>query len=276
MRIALQLLPKTKTALVPINYQYPLSAAIYKILAQASPDYAAFLHDQGYPAPSGRLMKLFTFSKLWIPRVRRDGQVLKGGRGPWRLQVGSPMLDEFVQNFVLGLFESAEIAIGGQGVHAAFQVEQVEALPTPEFKQVTRFKCLSPIVVSTMHEHGGRLQPYYYRPADTGISEALQKNLLEKYEIIHADKPGDTRLEFHLESQDRPKSKLLTLKQGTPEATQIKAFETYFTLEGSAELMQVAWECGLGEHNSQGFGMVAVVKSEKSKVNSLLSLQMSF
>lgn len=261
MRIALQLSPKTKNVIVPINYAYPLSAAIYKILAQASPDYAAFLHDQGYPAPSGRLMKLFTFSKLWIPGVRRDGQVLKGGRGPWRLQVGSPMLEEFVQNFVLGLFESAEIAIGGQGLHAEFQVEQVEALPMPEFKETMRFKCLSPVVVSTMRERKGKLQPYYFRPQDAGISEALRKNMLEKYEIIHGKKPADDRLVFRLQSGDTPKSKLITLKEGTPEETQIKAFETYFTLEGSSELMQVAWECGLGEHNSQGFGMVGGVNS---------------
>ncbi|MFQ6116059.1 MAG: CRISPR-associated endoribonuclease Cas6, partial [bacterium] len=64
MRIKLSLRPKGKTTQIPINYQYPLSAAIYKILQQASPAYAEFLHDKGYPAPSGRLMKLFTFSRL--------------------------------------------------------------------------------------------------------------------------------------------------------------------------------------------------------------------
>lgn len=261
MRIALQLFPKNKGAVVPINYQYPLSAAIYKILAQASPDYAAFLHDKGYPAPSGRLMKLFTFSKLWIPKVRYEAHALRGGPGVWRLQVGSPMLEEFVQNFVLGLFESAEIAIGAPGFHAEFRVQQVEALPMPEFQKTMRFKCLSPLVVSTMHEHGGRLQPYYYRPEDTDLSEAIRKNLLEKFEIIYGKKPENDQLLFRLGSQDKPKSKLITIKENTAEETRIKAFETYFTLEGSVELMKIAWAGGLGEHNSQGFGMVEVVGS---------------
>jgi CRISPR-associated endoribonuclease Cas6 len=250
-------------AVVPINYQYPLSAAIYKILNQASPEYAAFLHDRGYTATSGRLMKLFTFSKLWIPRVRQQGRALRGGPGVWRLLVGSPMLEEFVQNFVLGLFELAEIAVGGQGIHAEFRVEQVEALPVPDFRESTRFKCLSPVVASTEHEREGRKQIYYYRPEDAELSQALRENLLQKYEIIHGKPPTDDRLLFHLQPGDKPKSKLITIKEGTVEETRIKAFETYFTLEGSTELMQVAWECGLGEHTSQGFGMVEVVRSEK-------------
>ncbi len=33
---------------IPINYQYPISAAIYKFLQQADEEYARFLHDTGY------------------------------------------------------------------------------------------------------------------------------------------------------------------------------------------------------------------------------------
>jgi CRISPR-associated endoribonuclease Cas6 len=259
MRIQLSLRPVQKTAVVPINYSYPLAAAIYKILQHASPAYAEFLHKKGYAAPSGRLMKLFTFSKLWIPNVRqREGRLI-GGDGLWRLQVGSPLLDEFVQNFVLGLFQSSEIAIGGQGCHAEFHVQQVEALPTPEFGETTRCKCLSPVAASTVHDSERGRRIYYYRPHDAELSVALRKNLLEKYQIIHGQQPADDRFSFRLEANDRPKSRLLIIKEGTPAATQIKAFESHFTLEGSPELMQTAWECGLGEHNSQGFGMIEVV-----------------
>lgn len=260
MRLSLQLCPQNSDAAVPINYQYPLSAAIYKILAQASPDYASFLHDQGYASPSGRLMKLFTFSKLWIPGVKMQGTVLKSiRRSPWRVQIASPMQEEFVQNFVLGLFETAELVLAGQGVRAKFRVEQVEALPSPDFKEKQRFKCLSPIVASTSHERDGRKHIYYYRPHDAGLSEALLKNLRQKHEIIHGKQPEFVPLTFRLEPQDKPKSKLITIKEGTSEATHVSCFETYFTLQGSVELMQTAWECGLGEHNSQGFGMVEVV-----------------
>jgi CRISPR-associated endoribonuclease Cas6 len=261
MRLQLVLRPQAKRAIVPFNYQYPLSAAIYRILHRASPEYARFLHDRGYAAPSGRLMKLFTFSKLNIPNVRPANGGLEGSGGPWTLQVGSPMLDEFVQHFVLGLFHSAEVSIGAAGFHAVFRIEQVESLASPEFGEKMRFRCLSPVVISTMHEHNGRLQPYYYRPDDPKLGESIRKNLLEKYEIVNLRKAEDDRLQFYLESQDKPRSKLIKIKEGSAEETHLKAFETFFTLEGSAELMQAAWECGIGEHNSQGFGMVEAIPS---------------
>lgn len=259
MRIQLSLAPQHKLTTVPLNYAYHLSAAIYKILQQASSEYAEFLHHKGYTAPSGRLMKLFTFSKLWIPNVRRREGVLTGSNDFWYLQVSSPMLEEFVQNFVLGLFTSNEIAISGQDCHAAFWVEQVDALPTPGFRQTMRFKCLSPITASTVKESEKGLSVYYYRPEDAGLSDALRKNLLAKYEIIHGYPPEDDRLIFRLEAFDKPRSRLITIKEGTPAATRIKSFETYFTFEGNPELIHTAWECGLGGHNSQGFGMIDVV-----------------
>jgi CRISPR-associated endoribonuclease Cas6 len=259
MRILLSLRPQQQSTRVPLNYAYPLSAAIYRILQQASGEYASFLHDRGYEAASGRLMKLFTFSKLWIPGVRRDGGTLRGTQECWKLQVGSPMHDEFVRNFVLGIFESSGIIIASRGHRAEFLVEEVQSLARPEFGEVTRCKCLSPIVVSTMLEKDGRLLPYYYRPHDEGISMAIRNNLLEKYGILHGGEPADDRFVFRLDPAAKPKSKLIKLKEGTREETHIKAFESHFIMEGSTELMQTAWECGIGEHTSQGFGMVDVV-----------------
>lgn len=34
--------------ILPINYQYEASAAVYRILSRASEDYAAWLHDNGF------------------------------------------------------------------------------------------------------------------------------------------------------------------------------------------------------------------------------------
>ena len=64
MRIRLTLRPQEKKCIIPLNYQYYLSAAIYNILADASPEYAGFLHNRGYVPKQGKPMKLFTFSRL--------------------------------------------------------------------------------------------------------------------------------------------------------------------------------------------------------------------
>lgn len=54
--------------LLPLNYQYEQSAAIYKILASASEEYANWLHDNGYKFGRGKRFKLFTFSPFKIEK----------------------------------------------------------------------------------------------------------------------------------------------------------------------------------------------------------------
>lgn len=60
MRFQLILTAKDGGGKLPINYQYPLSAAIYRILSKGDREYARFLHEEGY----GKGYKFFTFSDL--------------------------------------------------------------------------------------------------------------------------------------------------------------------------------------------------------------------
>lgn len=272
MRIKLTLTATAQSEFfkIPINYQYPLSAAIYKILNSGSPEYAKFLHDQGYITPEGRLMKLFTFSYLTIPRKRIDaGFFIIPAVTPMTLFISSPMLDGFVQHLVTGAFARQRIDIAGPRQRSSFLISQVEAVPTPEFTRTTRFICQSPFVLSTVHERNGKLRPYYLRPDDPELSAAVRKNLIQKYAAIYHQPPSDETLEFCLDSgyirrRGGPEkvTKLITLKEGHVTAeTRIKGIFAPFTLSGSQELIQAAWEAGIGEHCSQGFGCVDIAGS---------------
>lgn len=267
MRLKLTLLPLNPRTSVPINYNYPLAAAIYKLLAQASPEYASWLHEKGYRSPADRMLKLFTFSRLNIPRaISRGATLMAGDERPWLLHIASLMEDEFVQNFVLGLFQQQALEIGGPGAVGRFLIEQVEALAPPAFLEEMRGKALSPIVVSTMREHQGKLRPYYYRANEIELGEAVRQNLLQKYETIYGQPPADARLQFEIDHGYLSRkggaekvSKLLTIKEGLPEETQIRGFMSPFSLTGNPELMRLAWECGIGDHNSMGCGMVELM-----------------
>ncbi len=57
---------------LPFNYQYELSAVIYKILANADQAFAEWLHDNGFVADK-KIFKLFSFSRLQIPQYHTDG-----------------------------------------------------------------------------------------------------------------------------------------------------------------------------------------------------------
>ncbi len=179
------------------------------------------------------------------------------------------MLEDFIRNFVTGLFQAREIAIGNPQTVARFRVEGVETLPEPEFQSTHRFLSLSPIVVSTMHERNGKVYPYYLRPDDDRLSELIRSNAIKKYGVMYGYPPDDDTLECTID-QDYIKrkggpekvSKLIKIKEwSSNERVNIKSFIAPLTLNGNPDLIRCVYECGVGEKNSLGFGMI--MKNDK-------------
>jgi len=268
MRLKLTLCPVEKKCAIPINYQYPLSAAIYKILYSASSEYAKFLHEKGYISEKGNPLKLFTFSYLLIPNVSFKNNILYiYGAPACTLFVSSPLIEDFIKNFVVGLFTNQKIAIGNKQTIGRFLITQVESIATPKFSESENFKCLSPFVLSTMKMKNNKLMPHYYRADDPALEEAIRQNLIQKYQTIYKKLPENQSLNFQLDKNYVERkggfdkiSKLITIKENNEEQkTKIKAIFAPFNLSGSSELQTIAWEAGIGNYCSQGFGMVDAI-----------------
>ncbi|MDD3357158.1 MAG: CRISPR-associated endoribonuclease Cas6, partial [Dysgonamonadaceae bacterium] len=101
MKFKLNLILKDDSSkIIPINYQYPLSAAIYKILDKGDAAYASFLHEKGY----GKGYKLFTFSDLKGKfRVRGDRMELMNNQIELLVNFHLP---EASRKFIEGLFKT--------------------------------------------------------------------------------------------------------------------------------------------------------------------------
>ncbi len=128
MRINLQLFTFKPGALIPINYQYPLSAVVYKILARADNDYAAFLHDKGYSQQGSlKSFKLFSFSDLRTPfKIKGDRLLLLTQEALLQISFHLPQAAE---NFIKELFINQQIKIADKKSRSVFNVAKVEALP---------------------------------------------------------------------------------------------------------------------------------------------------
>lgn len=275
MRLRLNLRPLERDCRLPINYQYPVSAWIYKILEAASHDYASQLHNGGYRADSGRHMKLFVFSRLEIARMHPEGRFLIAeDDSPCVLDLASPMLD-FIENFVAGLFTNRQMEIGNKYTVARLQVACVEQLPLPDFAELVAasagsempFSALSPLNVSVPRSEPGR-PSLYLRPDDPDFSEAIRRNLVHKFTAAYGTKPTDDSLVFSWDTAYIAKrggydkiSKLIWIKEGDRQReSKIKGFIAPFYLAGSPELMHCAYECGIGGQNSLGFGMIELAR----------------
>lgn len=267
MRYALTLRALDDPTVIPMNYNYPLAAAIYKIIAAASPEYSQWLHSQGYLLPDGKPMKLFTFSRLTGTALHAVGATLvlrKNDR--CTLYISSPMLEDFMKNFVIGLFTVKNIIIASQSVRGRFLVDRVERIDLPEIAGEVKCVALSPFVASTMKQHNGRVRVYYYRPGDEELSEALKNNAVNKYFLIHKRMPENDDFTVTLDQEyiqrrggNNRITKLITVKEGSEEETRILSIHCPVTLRGNAELIDAVLQAGLGEKNSLGFGMLATL-----------------
>src|SRR5688572_7895407 len=126
MQFQLTLTPFPGSSLLPANYQYPLSAAIYKIIQQADESYSAFLHNEGYRL-NGKSFKLFCFSDLRVP-FRNQGDRLLINGSPATLTI-SFHIGQAATNFIKGLFINQELEIADKKSRVQFSVSQVELLP---------------------------------------------------------------------------------------------------------------------------------------------------
>lgn len=256
-RITLQTADRPGTR-IPINYQYPLAAAIYKILDNADEGYARFLHQQGY----GKGFKLFTFSQIRCPfRIEGDRFIILGSEISFEIAFHLP---DAIQNFIKGLFQTQMIDIADKTSKATFTISSVESRQNrlahfaAEEPIVMRLRPLSPIVAGYHNEEG---RYTFLSPDDKEFSASLAYNWREKIKTVF-DEETAASAELSLEVDSRAsaaRSRLITIKANTPQQTKIRGWMD-FGLIVSAErrLIEVLMNCGVGVYNSMGCGMVEV------------------
>lgn len=264
MRIKVCLKPIRKSFAIPINYNYPLSSAIYRLFFESSPKFSKWLHDQGFVSPEGKKMKLFTFSRLFITNPKVEGTIIEGRGLAWFL-FSTPLEFAIMENFVVGILKKGRITIGNGATKSDFTVSSLEILPEPELSENMKYIMLSPTVVSTMVEKDGKVVEHYYRTDEPGLENNLAENLRRKYEIVRK-KPYEGKIEIELDREYIERkggaegvSKMVTIAEGKLEETKVKGFICPIVIKGSKEIQKVAYDCGIGKKNSMGFGMLEVI-----------------
>jgi len=265
MRIQLTLHSHEPRPVIPINYQYPLSAAIYKIIQRADTNYAAFLHNNGYSKEgSGKQFKLFTFSDIRAPFAPPVSDRLYLKSQEIRVIVCFHIPDA-AENFVKGLFMKQQLEIADSSSRAVFTISRVEALPSglpAEIKKPVLLQPISPVITGVKNDRGH----YDYRsPQDADYAACLLHNWIEKY---LAANPGTVETAAGLRNQITLEVELLTqppqerkpiIKAGTVAASKLRGY-TRFKLKVTAPhpMIELALNAGIGIHSSQGFGCLEV------------------
>lgn len=261
MRIHVRLLPLDEPAALPLD-NAPLAGVVYRAVWLAAPDYAEFLHEEGYEAAraavssradetvrrENKRFKFFVFSRLEQAgkRVAHGRQWLEPRPVEW--QIASP-IDGMMELLVEGLLAQGVISIGDREGGARLAVTEIFEIPPPRFADRMRFRTLSPLFASVDDTRAdGSRRKHHLRADDSRYAEAIAANLRGKYRALTGGEAGDAALDFKFIGEPKPQ---LAQYKGTHHHCYLGTFE----VGGSEELLRVGWECGFGEANSKGFGM---------------------
>ncbi len=223
------------------DYQYGIASMLYSRLAAANISLANSIHShQGF--------KFYTFSNLIIEERIPDKDGLNFTKAHFFLSSPDP---EFIRSFTEGLLFEPEFFLGKKK-KVDFIIERVEILPQREFSDTCTFKTLSPVYVKTMRKRDGKLVEVDLYPKDAKFYENLHTNLTARYEEFY----GHLVEHEHFEVVDVKdvKPKRISIGNSFRRCSLMK-----MEVEASPELVEFAYDAGLGEKNAMGFGCVDVV-----------------
>lgn len=223
---------------IPYNYNYSLSSLIYNKIADSN--LAKKIH-------SSSSFKFFTFSQLYIYQKKFNENSIIAKDGIISFYLSSPS-GTLIKNFAQGFLKN-EVEF----LNKKMNVMNVEMLKTPDFDNKTTFNTISPIIIRSKREINGEIKIWDLPPSDD-FFRGIESNLIKKYCTFNKIDNIDNHINICSEMAN-VKRKRISINKGL-KTTYHRAYMLDLILEGDVDLIKFAYDAGLGEKNSMGFGMV--------------------
>lgn len=248
MRIKITFVPVDNKLILPIHYNHIIQGMIYHNLGNAL---SQWYHDQGF-AYYKRRFKLFTFSRLFV----RSREYLPDQRkiivkGPTDLWI-SAMEKEFLESLVLYLLKRDEIVLAGQKCY--LKCVETKNFENRAEKRVV-VETMSPVTVYHTDDAG---KTRYVSPGEGEFEDLIIDNLARKAKAYYRtsdEEIDEVKREISVRTL-KVDRKIVTYFKGVV----IEAWDGVFELRLPEKFFVLAYNAGLGAKNSQGFGMIKVVK----------------
>ncbi len=260
MRFKIRLTRTGRENFLPINYQYELSAVIYKIIDSANAEFAAFLHDEGFVA-FGRHFRLFTFSRLDFSgsKVIRERGLIQHFGQEASFEI-SFLIDRAAEEFIKGLFLAQAFRLGDKISCIDYLVTGIETITPPVFKEMMHYRSLSPIFIRKKRDTGGE---DYLKSGDEGYEEIFAQNLISKSVACAISGSVENTLQenaplIYLKTKGKLYKNGVKIKQLSAVEVQLIGYMYEFELTAPVELQEIGYYAGFGHLGSQGFGCVRV------------------
>lgn len=224
---------------IPVNYNYYVQSAIFKLLSEGDAEYARNLHNVAY---GGRnKYKFFVFGDLIGKSHFHDKKLYYESDMKFKIRSAS---DEFIQILTDAISKSGQLCIGNHQL----RIKSIDKSDYRITEPLINMRTLSPIVAKRQTDNNRSI---YYSPQDVRFIRRIRETFENKYEVFFGRKP-QTSVDIMPVGANK---KVVTKYKDT----WITAYHGVFQLYGATEHLQFLYDVGLGTKTSQGFGMFDVI-----------------
>lgn len=229
---------------LPMSYHHIIQGLIYNLI-RSDASYSNFLHNTGYTDGTHRF-KLFTFGQL-------EGHYSIKGKNiifddTIMLEIRSPMagFTNAMRTSLEGIDSDNTIDINGQAVElVSYACDENRA----DCEEVI-VKMKTPMCVSNTIMEGNRRYTKYYTPLDSEFEDLIVQNAKNKYKACYGREYREL-LRIKTKSVG-VNDKYVTRFKGE---ILITGWSGVYSLSATSEMIDFLYDVGIGNKNSQGFGM---------------------
>lgn len=238
---------------LPKYYNSSVKNMIYESI---NPKLHEKFSNEKYICENGKF-DLFTFSKLrGMSKINSYTEEIIF-TPPIEIILSSP-IEDFLDKFGYLMIVCGDVYLGENHL----KLKKLRVMEQPSITSLELIYTLSPIIVyDDSIENSRELSFHCYSPNDKEFSEIIEKDLRKKFYIIHNHEPEENQ-RINL-SPVKVEERLFKYDHGS----EIRSWTGVFILEGSTELINIAYEAGIGRMNSFGFGCFGLLKNKKSLIS---------
>jgi len=250
MRLKIELI-SDDNVILPVGFNSNIQALIYNFLDKVDSNW---LHESGYKFEK-RSFKLFNFSS-----VLEHGKYLRDKKlfiFPHNVSfyVSSP-LEWILEQLAKNSIKSETVRLGNN----VMRLNSINVMKPIKFDSDEAIvSAMTPIEVhSTFQKEDGKKLTYYYSPYEEEFTGLINANLRKKWTALFK-RECDYDIMIKPLFSGNGNERIVYFGTGKNK-TVIKGWKGRFKVKGHPEFLAFAYDAGLGSRNSQGFGMVEIMR----------------
>lgn len=245
MRCNVTLQNQSGGVLFPFNYNHIITSMIYNNLVAAGIDLD--FHDS-------KDFKFFTFSNLIFSKFEVTKEGFNSIDGTINFQISSPD-SKLLRKIINGFIKNNQVTINGN----EFTMINIVMQKEPEFTEKMEFRTMSPIVVNSYKQINGEMRKWDLSPDDENFFPFIERNLIKKYNKFFNEELTQDSIKVS-SNMKNVKKKRVMIKRNKSQQHYV-CYMMDIILEGDPKVIKFAYDCGLSNKNSMGFGMIKPVKN---------------